>query len=131
MVLAGTYQLLSRGLLASITASCPSLAATLGGRRWGLWSTWKAGEAMACYLLSTGDALLGLLVLLAAPWLVYRSGLLRWAALLFLCKGQRRAGNTLVCMNDPYCAQSAFQEAGHGRDTASKGAATGKPPWLE
>lgn len=76
MAAAGAYELLSRGLLAHLTASCASPAAALGGR-WGLWAAWRAGEALACYTLSIGDALMGLGVLLAAPWLVYRSGLLR------------------------------------------------------
>ncbi|KAI3426217.1 hypothetical protein D9Q98_008593 [Chlorella vulgaris] len=76
MVAAGTYQLLSRGLLSSITASCGSLSGALGGRRWGLWAAWRAAETVSCLALSIGDALLGLGVLLAAPWIVYRSGLL-------------------------------------------------------
>lgn len=75
MVAAGTYQLLSLGLLATIARHCPALA--LGGGSWGMWAAWRAAEALACHVLSLGDALLGLAVLLAAPWLVYRSGLLR------------------------------------------------------
>lgn len=81
MVAAGTYQLLSRGLLSSITASCGSLSGALGGRRWGLWAAWRAAETVSCLALSIGDALLGLGVLLAAPWIVYRSGLLRYGKL--------------------------------------------------
>lgn len=77
MVAAGTYQLLQRGLLASVTRTCGSPAALLGGR-WGLWAMWQAAEALWCCALAVGDALLGLAVLLAAPWLVFRSGLLRW-----------------------------------------------------
>jgi hypothetical protein len=77
MAVAGTYQLFSRGLLASITASCGSVGAALEGRRWGLWAAYRAGEAVACHALSIGDALLGLGMLLAAPWLAFRSGLLR------------------------------------------------------
>ena len=77
MVAAGAYQMLSRGLLATIASHCPAVA--LGGGSWGLWAAWRATEALGCYVLSLGDALLGLAVLLAAPWLVYRSGLLRWA----------------------------------------------------
>lgn len=78
MVAAGTYQLLSRGLLATVASHCPAVA--LSGGSWGVWAAWRATEALGCYVLSLGDALLGLAVLLAAPWLVYRSGLLRWAA---------------------------------------------------
>lgn len=77
MVAAGAYQMLSRGLLATIASHCPAVA--LSGGSWGLWAAWRATEALGCYVLSLGDALLGLAVLLAAPWLVYRSGLLRWA----------------------------------------------------
>ena len=77
MAVAGTYQLFSRGLLASITASCGSVGAALEGRRWGLWAAYRAGEAVACHALSIGDALLSLGMLLAAPWLAFRSGLLR------------------------------------------------------
>ena len=74
MVAAGTYQLLSRGLLNTVTARCGAWG---GGRGWGLLGTWRAAEAAACYAFSVGDALLGLAVLLAAPWVVYRSGLMR------------------------------------------------------
>jgi hypothetical protein len=49
------------------------------GRRWGLWGAWRAAEALSCHALALGDALGALGVLLAAPWLLYRSGLLRWA----------------------------------------------------
>ncbi|KAL4448496.1 hypothetical protein ABPG75_005715 [Micractinium tetrahymenae] len=75
MLAAGTYQLLSRGLLAGIAASCGSLGGA-SGSRWGLWAAWRAAEALACHVLAIGDALLGLAVLLAAPWLLYRSGLM-------------------------------------------------------
>lgn len=76
MLATGTYQLLSRGLLAAVTASCGSLSVATGGR-WGLWGAWRAAEAIACHVLAVGDALLGLGALLAAPWLLYRSGLMR------------------------------------------------------
>lgn len=82
MVAAGTYQLLSRGLLFSITSHCASPAALLGGSRWGLWGAWRAAEALGCHVFALGDAVLGLAVLLGAPWLVYRSGLLRCGARL-------------------------------------------------
>jgi hypothetical protein len=82
MVAAAAYQLRSRGVLVGIAGHCGSLAAALGTRRWGLWAAWRACEAVACHLLALGDALLGLSVLLAAPWLLYRSGLLRWGALV-------------------------------------------------
>ena len=77
MAVAGAYQLFSRGLLAGVTARCGSVGAALEGRRWGLWAAYRAGEAVACHALSVGDALLGLGMLLAAPWLAFRSGLLR------------------------------------------------------
>lgn len=76
MLATGTYQLISRGLLASITASCGSLSAA-GGGGWGVWAAWRAAEALTCHVLALGDALLGVGALLAAPWLLYRSGLMR------------------------------------------------------
>lgn len=78
MVTSAAYQLRSRGLLTGIVGNCGSLTAALGAPRWGLWAAWRACEVAACHLLALGDALLGLSVLLAAPWLLYRSGLLRW-----------------------------------------------------
>jgi hypothetical protein len=101
MVAAGTYQLLSRGLLSSITASCGSLSGALGGRRWGLWAAWRAAETVSCLALSIGDALLGLGVLLAAPWIVYRSGLLRYGKITGLhlhCTSLHGSTRGLVAM---------------------------------
>ena len=76
MLATGTSQLISRGLLASITASGGSLSAA-GGGGWGVWAAWRAAEALTCHVLALGDALLGVGALLAAPWLLYRSGLMR------------------------------------------------------
>ncbi len=104
MVAAGTYQMLSRGLLATIAAHCPAVA--LGSGSWGLWAAWRATEALACYVLSLGDALLGLAVLLAAPWLVYRSGLLRWAwqeQLAAVVRDSRLASHP-PCAHAPPCS---------------------------
>ena len=86
MATAAALQLRRRGLLISIASHCGSGGgpppAGLGGlllgrRRWGVWAAWRASETLACYALSAGDAVLGLAVLLATPWVVYRSGLLR------------------------------------------------------
>lgn len=44
---------------------------------WGLvWRGWSGLRTAGCYVLTAGDAALGLAVLAAAPWAVYRSGML-------------------------------------------------------
>lgn len=100
MAAAAAHQLASRGVLAHLTAACASPGAALGGR-WGLWAAWRAAEALACYGLALGDALLGLGVLLAAPWLVYRSGLMRCGCAL----GE-------VCWGWGMCVRSPLRQAG-------------------
>jgi hypothetical protein len=41
-----------------------------------MWRGWGSVRVMSCYIFTAGDVLLGLLLLLAAPWAAYRTGAL-------------------------------------------------------
>lgn len=73
MALVGGYQVWHHGTLTKMSTGCGRFP----GRGWiSLWTYYKAAELVACYLASVGGMVLGLAVLFAAPWVLYRSGML-------------------------------------------------------
>lgn len=74
MAAAALYKVMQRGLLHGVGARC----GVLGGssRSWGPWAAWRVAQMAGCYVLAIGDVMAGLAVLLAAPWLLYRTGFL-------------------------------------------------------
>jgi len=74
MAAVGTHQVWSRGTVGELISQCGTVSASRGF--WGMWGVWKSGEAIFCYFGVVGNAIAGLAVLFAAPWVLYRSGIL-------------------------------------------------------
>jgi len=77
MAAIGGYQAWQRGFFTSVFHRCGSFprASSWGG--FNLWgSASKSAEVAVCHVSKLSDALLGIFVLAAVPWVVYRTGLL-------------------------------------------------------
>ena len=72
MLAAGTHRALALGTLAGLAPRCGGVPAW----RWGGFWPGQVAQWSWCWAAALTDALLGLAVLFATPWLVYRSGLL-------------------------------------------------------
>lgn len=75
MVLVGWRQVVRRRTLVVLGLHCRSLPRRSRGS-WGLWAAAQAAESVFCHASALGSALFGLAVLFAAPWALYRTGLL-------------------------------------------------------
>jgi hypothetical protein len=71
MVVVGACRVARLGTLRTLVAACRALP-----RAFTWWAAMHFGEAVLCWAVAAGHAVLGVAVLLGAPWLVYRSGLL-------------------------------------------------------
>lgn len=77
MAAAAAHRAWRRGVFAPMVARCGIVPSpTAWGGPLGLWGAWRAAEAGWCYTSGVGEAAAGLAVLAAAPWVVYRTGLL-------------------------------------------------------
>jgi hypothetical protein len=77
MAIIGGYQAWKRGFFTPLFHKCGSLPrSTSSWGPFGLWGAYRSAEVAVCYTSGLSDTLLGIFVLLAVPWAVYRTGLL-------------------------------------------------------
>ncbi|KAG7670930.1 hypothetical protein Ndes2437A_g04564 [Nannochloris sp. 'desiccata'] len=77
MAVVGGYQAWQRGVFTPLFHRCGSLPrASSWGGPFGLLGAYKSAEVAVCYASSLSDTLLGIFVLAAVPYVVYRTGLL-------------------------------------------------------
>jgi len=76
MAVLGGYQAWQRGVFTPLFHRCGSLPRASSWGPFGLWGAYQSAEVALCYTSKLRDTFLGIFVLAAVPWVVYRTGLL-------------------------------------------------------